>query len=195
MKASRPRFVVGIGGSAGGLKAYTAFLDALPATTGMAFVVVCHLFPVANTLLAELLSAHTKMPLRVAAQGMAIKRNHVYVIPPNADLLIEDEAFKIVSPRSQRNKQVDLFFSSLAEAFGSRAIGIIFSGYDGDGTEGCKNIKARGGTTFAQDDSAEVGGMPLSAQGSGAIDHVLAPGLIPAALQALARRARKAVPG
>ena len=168
-----PDFIVGIGGSAGGLNAYKALLDALPSNTGMAFVVVSHIVPTAISQLAEILSCHTKMPVLVASTAMPIRANHVYVCPPNADLLIESGTFKIVSPRTGRNKQVDLFLISLSEAMGARAIGIILSGYDGDGTEGCKHIKAKGGTTFAQDMSAEVDDMPLHAQASGCVDFVL----------------------
>ena len=184
-KTSRPDFIVGIGGSAGGLVAYMAFLDALPCDTGMAFVIVSHMFPSAQSQLALLLSWHTKMPVAVASTGMRIRANHVYVCPPNADLLIERQAFRLVSPRTI-NKQVDLFLTSLAEAVGARAIGIVFSGYDGDGTEGCRQIKAKGGTTFAQDASAEVGYMPLGAQASGSIDFVLSPAQIPGELRKLA---------
>ncbi len=125
------------------------------------------------------------MPVVLAVTAMPIRANHVYVIPPNADLLIESYTFKVVSPRTRRNDQIDLLFISLAEAMGARAIGIILSGYDGDGTEGCKHIKAAGGTTFAQDMSAEEDGMPLSAQASGCVDFVLPPNKIPDALQRL----------
>ena len=123
----------------------------------------------------------------MASTGTPIRANRVYVIPPNADLPVESYTFKVVSPRSRREGQIDLFLSSLAEAMGTRAIGIILSGYAGDGTEGCKQIKAQGGKTFAQDMSAEVDGMPLSAQASGCIDFVLPPGKIPAELQRLVR--------
>jgi chemotaxis response regulator CheB len=189
MAPSRPSFIVGIGGSAGGLRAYEAFLDALPARVGMAYVFVCHMLPSANSVLAEILSSHTKMPVLVASAAMPIRKNHVYVIPPDADLLIDGETFKIVSPRSKRNAQIDIFFTSLAEARAARVIGIILSGYDGDGTEGCRLIKAKGGTTFAQDMSAEVGDMPLGALASGFVDSVLPPGRIPIELQKLARAA------
>ena len=182
-----PNFIVGIGGSAGGLNAYRALLDALPSNTGMAFVFVSHMFPTAHSQLAQLLSRHTKMTVMVASTAMPIRANHVYVTPPNADLAIEGYTFKVVSPRTRRNTQVDVFLTSLAEAMGARAIGIILSGYDGDGTEGCKRIKAKGGTTFAQDVSAEVDGMPISAQASGCVDFVLAPDQIPDELQRLVR--------
>ncbi len=182
----RPDFIVGIGGSAGGLNAYKTLFDALPSDTGMAFVVVSHIVPTAISHLAEILSRHTKMQVMVAATAMPIRANHVYVCPPNADLLIENGAFKIVSPRTGRNKQVDLFLTSLAEAMGgARAIGIILSGYYSDGTEGCRQIKAKGGTTFAQDKSAEVADMPLNAQASGCVDFVLPCDKISAELQRL----------
>ena len=185
MDAGPPNFIVGIGASAGGLNAYKAFFDALPPSTGMAFVVVSHIHPAAHSQLAEILARHTKMTVTLAVSGMAIRANEVYVIPGDADLLIENGALKVVSPRTRRNAQVDLFFTSLATAMGTRAIGIVFSGYDGDGAEGCKRIKAVGGITFAQDTSAEVSGMPISAQATGCVDFVLAPEEIPMKLYKL----------
>jgi two-component system CheB/CheR fusion protein len=186
-----PPVIVGIGGSAGGLNAYKALLSSLPTNTGMAFVIVSHILPTANSQLAEILSKQTKMPVMVATTAMAIRSNHVYVLPPNADLLIENYTFKVISPRTKRNAQIDIFFASLAEAMGARAIGIILSGFDGDGTKGCKYIKAKGGITFAQDSSAEVDGMPHSAQASGCVDFVLPPDKISRELANLARFFRK----
>jgi len=124
----------------------------------------------------------------LAATAMKMRANQVYVIPPNADLSIENGTLRVVSPRISRNSQVDLFFTSLATAMGARAVGIVFSGYDGDGAEGCKRIKAAGGTTFAQDSSAEVDGMPLSARAAGCVDYVLPPDEIPAELDKLISR-------
>jgi len=183
--ALQPKLIVGIGGSAGALNAYKALLDALPPDTGMAFVIISHMNPTANSQLAEILSRHTKMTVRAASMAMQIRANHVYVIPPNADLLIENYTFKI-SPRSAGHKQIDVFFASLAEAMSARAIGIILSGYDSDGTEGCKHIKANGGKTFAQDMSAEVDFMPLSAQAAGCADFVMPLDKIPNKLKSLA---------
>ncbi len=183
----QPNFVVGIGGSAGALNAYKALLDALPSNTGMAFVIISHMNPTASSELAIILSRHTKMPVGVASMALPIRRNHVYVIPPNADLLIEGNTFKVVSPRTSRNKQVDLFFTSLAEAMGAHAIGIVLSGYDGDGAEGCKQIKAKGGATFAQDKSAEVDHMPLNAEATGCVDFILPPEKISEELKKMAR--------
>lgn len=187
-RPERPRFIVGIGGSAGGLTAYTALLDALPSNTAMAFVVVSHILPTASSQLAGILSRHTKMPVMVASSAIPIRPNHVYVCPPDADLLVENYVFKVVSPRTKRNVAVDLFFASLAEAMGAQAIGIILSGYDGDGSEGCKQIKAKGGITFAQDASAEVDGMPLSAQATGCVDFVLPPDKISDQLQTIGKQ-------
>src|ERR1700676_571291 len=134
-KALHPNFIVGIGGSAGALNAYKALLDALPSNTGMAFVIISHIHPAADSQLAQILSSHTKMPVLVASTAMPIRANHVYVIPPKADLLIESYTFKVASPRTRRNKQVNFFLISLAEAMRARAVGIILSGYEGDGTE------------------------------------------------------------
>ena len=184
--ALHPKLIVGIGGSAGALNAYKALLDALPSDTGMAFVIISHMNPTAHSLLATILSRYTKMKVMVASLAMRVLANHVYVIPPDSDLLIENYRFKVISPRSARNKQIDLFFISLAEAMGVRAIGIVLSGYDGDGTKGCQHIKEHGGKTFAQDTSAEVEFMPLSAQASGYVDFVLPLQKIPGKLKSLA---------
>jgi CRP-like cAMP-binding protein len=186
-----PTFIVGVGGSAGALNAYKALLDALPPNTGMAFLLLSSVNPTASSQLADILSRHTKMEVRVASMEMPIRRNSVYVIPPNANLLIDKYAFKAVSPQITRSNPLDLFLISLAEAMGERAIGIILSGYGRDGADGCKYIKARGGIVFAQDTSAEVDGMPLSAQASGCVDFVLSPSRIADELRVLVRSSKK----
>lgn len=197
MASTQPTFIAGIGGSAGSLKAYQALLSALPSNTGMAFVVIAHMSPTGQSLLVDLLSHATRMPVAQASAGMPIQPNHIYVIAPNTDLLVEGGAFKVVSPRTMsrgHHKQIDHFLVSLAEAMGTRAIGIILSGGDGDGTEGCKCIKARGGITFAQDLSADVDSMPLSALAAGCVDHVLPPAEISERLAEIgARLPRKGV--
>ena len=186
MRALHPELIVGIGGSAGALNAYKALLDSMPYNTGFAFVIISHMNPIAVSQLVKILSRHTKMAVKMASMAMPILANHVYIIPPDSDLSIEKYSFKVISPRSQRNKQIDIFFESLAEAMGERAIGIILSGYNGDGTEGCKHIKANGGKIFTQDISAEVEHMPLSAQASGCVDFVLSFDKIPRKLKSLA---------
>jgi two-component system, chemotaxis family, CheB/CheR fusion protein len=114
----------------------------------MAFVIDSHILPTADSQLAEILSRHTTMPVRVTSTAMPIRANHVSVSSPNADLLIENYTFKVASPRSRKNAQIGLLFISLAEATGARVINIILSGYGGDGTAGCQHIKAKGGTTL-----------------------------------------------
>ena len=185
IKAIQPKLIVGIGGSAGALNAYKTLLDVMPSKTGMAFVIISHMNPIAVSQLAKILSRYTKMNVEAASMDMPIYANNVYIIPSDSDLTIEKNKFKVVTPRSQRNRQIDIFFISLAEAMGERAVGIVFSGYDGDGTEGCKHIKAHGGKTFAQDMSAEVDSMPLSAQASGCVDFVIPIENIPEKLKSL----------
>lgn len=182
-----PNYIVGIGGSAGGIVAYKQLLDCLPPNTGMAFVIATHILPDATSYLAEILARHTKMSVFAASNGMTVRANHLYVSPPNTDLIVEDYIFKITSPRTKANAVVDYLLISLAKGMGERAIGIILSGYNGDGTEGCKHIKALGGITFAQDASAEVENMPLSAQAAGCIDFVLPPGKIAESLARIGR--------
>ena len=186
VEALQPKLVVGIGGSAGALNAYKALLEAMPPKTGMAFVIISHMNPIAVSQLTKILSRHTKMNVMVASMAMPIYANKVYVIPPDSDLTIEKNKFKVITQLSKRNRQIDIFFISLAEAMGERAVGIVLSGYDGDGTEGCKHIKAKGGKTFAQDMSAEVDQMPLSAQASGCVDFVIPIKNIPDKLKSLA---------
>ena len=189
MEHGRPNLVVGVGGSAGALSAYKALLRALPPDTGMAFIIASQIHPVADSQLAQVLSHHTTMPIMRAARAMPIQANHIYVMPPNADLHIKGYAFTTASSPTKANHPIDRLFISLAEAMGVHAVGIIFSGYGADGTEGCQHIQASGGKTFAQDVSAEVDGMPLSAQAAGCIDFVLRPQDIPAALRRVARSA------
>lgn len=188
MTSTSPNFVVGIGASAGGLSAFKSFFNALPPDTGMAFVVISHIYPSANSQLVEILSRHTTMTVVLAASRMKVQANTVYVIPGNADLLLEDRMLIVISPRNRRNTQIDLFFSSIALAMGPRAVGIVFSGYDGDGSGGCQRIKAAGGTTFAQDSSAEVSSMPLSARATGCVDFVLPANEMPVELQKISDR-------
>jgi two-component system CheB/CheR fusion protein len=193
MKKSIPTCIVGIGGSAGALNAYKALLDHFRADTGMALVIISHITPEAYSQLAQILARHTKMPVLVASAAMPISANHVYVIPANADLEVEKYKFKVISPRSRRNVQIDMFFASIAEVFGDHAIGVILSGYDGDGTAGCKHIKEKGGITFAQDKSAEVDSMPISAEASSYVDFVLPPDKISAALIEIGARFARSV--
>lgn len=169
--------VVGIGASAGGLEAFSQVLDHLPASTGLAFVLVQHLAPKHASALAGLLSRHSKSPAVEVQDGMVIAPNHVYVIPPNTAMAVVNGLLHLM-PRmpDTANMPIDFFLQSLAEDRAERAIGVILSGTGSDGTLGLHAIKAAGGVTFAQDEkTAKYDSMPHSAIASGYVDFVLSP--------------------
>ena len=151
------RIVVGIGASAGGLEAFTQLLQHLPTDTGMAFVLVQHLDPARDSALSDILSRATSLPVREVADDQPVEPDHIYVIPPNANLSMADGVLKL-QPRQRAgpHRSVDSFFESLAQDQRERAIGVILSGTATDGTLGLEAIKAEGGITFAQDDSAKI---------------------------------------
>jgi len=177
--------VVAIGASAGGLEALTAILRALPTDIPMAFMLIQHLDPKRHSILPELLSKATRIPVLEAINAMKIESNRVYVMPSNVDISITDGHFGLI-PRVIDRKQhlpIDIFMRSLAEVRKSQAIGVILSGTASDGTAGVEAIRAEGGVTFAQDpDTAKFDGMPRSAIESGCIDFVLSPEKIAAEL-------------
>lgn len=169
--------VVGIGASAGGLAAVTELLKELPRGIGAAVVIIQHLDPEHGSLSGEILSRISPLPVSEVTDGMGIERGHVYVIPPNRDLRLEQGLLKL-SPRvkGRRHLPIDLFFESLARERRDKAIGVVLSGIASDGTNGVLAIKAAGGFTFAQDPStAQYDGMPRSAIASGAVDTVDGP--------------------
>jgi two-component system CheB/CheR fusion protein len=177
--------IVGIGASAGGLEACLAFLAALPSQTGMAFILIQHLEPNHESHLPEILSRGTAMPVVQARQGTRVEKDHLYVIPPNAMLVIKDGVLHL-SPRGESpnpHYAIDEFFLSLADDQGSHAIGVILSGSSSDGAQGLRAIKCASGTTFSQDEeSAKYCGMPHSAIATGAVDFILPPLAIAAEL-------------
>ena len=192
-----PRAIVGVGASAGGLEAFTQLLAALPVDTGLAFVLVQHLDPRHESILPELLATRTRMPVVQVTEGLRVMPNHVYVIPPNTVMAISAQVLHL-SPRLPPNGHhmpIDVFFSSLAEDQKSKSIGVILSGAASDGTLGLGAIKAEGGITFAQDDSATFDGMPRSAVIAAVVDFVLPPEKIAAELAAIASHPYPAVPG
>ena len=181
--------VVGIGASAGGIEAVKQMLHALPVNTGMAFALVQHLDPSHASMLTEILSRATTMPVSEVRDQEAVEPNHVYVIPPGTNMVISQGILRLV-PREERPGQpraVDHFLRSLAEDQGHKAIGVILSGTATDGTLGLEAIKAEGGITFAQDDTAQHNSMPRSAIAAGCVDFVLPPDEI---AQEIARIAR-----
>lgn len=182
--------IVGVGASAGGLEAFPQLLQHLPPDTGMAFVLVQHLDPHHESALPELLARETPMPVREVADGMQVEPNHVYVIPPNANLAILHGVLHLMPRSAARGAHlsIDYFFRSLAEDHASMAIGIILSGTASDGVFGLKAIKAEGGITFAQDEkSAKCDGMPHAAIATGCVDFIMTPEKIAAELVRIAR--------
>jgi two-component system CheB/CheR fusion protein len=186
---------VGIGASAGGLEAISELLAGIAPSCGMAFLVVQHLAPSRPSLLPEILSKHTSMPVVEATDGMAIEVNHVYVIPPNKSMSIAHRAIKL-QPRGETlgpPMPIDDLFDSLASDLGANAIGVILSGNGSDGALGLQAIQGGGGITFAQDTaSARHGSMPLAAMGLGCVDSVLAPRDIACEIARVGRYSRHA---
>lgn len=169
--------VICIGGSAGGLDAYTRLLRHLPADMGVAIVIVNHLRTVA-TLLHEILPRYTKMPVELITERLDIQPDHVFIIPENRDLHILDDEFRlkpISKPRGWPDV-ITVFLRSLTQHWEGKIIAVIVSGYDGDGAEAMRSIKEAGGITIAQKpDTASQPDMPMSAIASGYIDFVLSP--------------------
>lgn len=177
--------VVGIGASAGGLEALKQFFTAVPADSGMAFVLVQHLDPTHESLMADLLAKYTKMPVTQVVDGREVEPNSVYVIPPNHYLTLRDGSLRLSPPTERRGMRmpIDHFLRSLAESLGEKAICVILSGTGSDGTLGLREVKAHGGMTVVQEPStAQYNGMPASALATGLVDCCLPVEAMPEAL-------------
>lgn len=181
-----PSYYVGIGASAGGLEAIEAFFKKMSHDSGLAFVVVQHLSPDYKSLMAELLSKHTRMPVLRSEDGMQVQANHIYLIPPKKNLtifhgklLLNDQEFDR-GANNGINLPIDIFLRSLAEDMGEKAIAIILSGTGSDGTRGIRSIKEQGGMIMVQsEESAKFDGMPKSAITTGLADFILPPDEMP----------------
>jgi two-component system, chemotaxis family, CheB/CheR fusion protein len=173
--------VVGVGASAGGLEAFKRLIRSIPASSGMAFILVQHLEPNHESLLVEILQKSTSIPVQEVTDNVHVEPDHIYIIPTNKLLTAYDGRLRLrVRPRNKKNLPIDLFFTSLAEVYGSYAIGVVLSGTASDGTQGLKAIKENGGMTFAQEQgSAAFRGMPQSAIDAGVVDFILMPEEIP----------------
>jgi two-component system, chemotaxis family, CheB/CheR fusion protein len=193
--------VVGVGASAGGLAAFEAFFDGLPADVdpGMAFVLVQHLAPDHDSLLSELLGHRTRLTVVEATDGVHVRPDVVYAIPPNRDIALRGGALHLLDPAAPRGLRlpIDSFFRSLAEDQGARAVCVVLSGAGSDGTEGARAVKTAGGLVVVQrPDTAAFDPMPRSVIAAGLADLVLPPGeMIPRLLDdaALPRRERRSV--
>lgn len=169
--------IAGVGASAGGLAATTELLRHLGQKPNIAVVIFHHLDPTHESSLAAILSRVSTLPVQAISDGMRVEPNHVYVVPPNADLDITDGKLNL-APRIETgglHLPIDRFFKSLAADGMVHALGVVLSGTGFDGTSGIKAIKAEGGITFAQDASAEYRSMPESAIATGCVDFILPP--------------------
>ncbi len=188
-RASFP--IVGVGASAGGLAPSGELLRELGSEPGVAVVIIHHLDPMHESGLVEILSRQTPLAVAAATEGVRVEPNHVYVMPPNAGLLINRGRLSLV-PRLEQaglHLPINRFFESLAQDQDGLAVGVVLSGTGFDGTEGIKAIKREGGITLAQDSTAQHTSMPESAVAAGCVDFVLPPAGLARELRRLATHA------
>jgi two-component system CheB/CheR fusion protein len=189
--------VVGIGASAGGLDAFKKLIRAIPENSGMAYILVQHLDPAHESILADLLQRVTTLPVQEITDNIQVVADHIYIIPANKLLTATDGVLRLSDrlPKNLRNMPIDLFFTSLAEVHQSHAIGVVLSGTATDGTMGLKAIKDHGGITIAQElKSAAYDGMPQSAIDANVVDYILSPEKIPGQLLALTNALKAGIP-
>jgi len=177
--------IVGIGASAGGLAAFEAFFSGMPsdADPDMAFVLVQHLAPDYKSILSELIQRFTRMQVFEVSDGMAVRPNCAYIIPPNRDMAFLNGTLHLLEPTAPRGHRmaIDFFFRSLAQDQHERAIGVVLSGTGSDGTLGVRAIKGAGGMVMAQSPgTTEFDSMPRSAIAAGVVDYELPPAEMPA---------------
>jgi two-component system, chemotaxis family, CheB/CheR fusion protein len=178
--------IVGLGASAGGLEALEAFLSHMPSDTGMGFVIIQHLSPTHKSIMKSLLAKDTKMTVSEIKDGMKVEPNHVYLNPPDKDVIIINGALHLMEPVKTGgiSLPIDSFFRSLAEEKSEKSICVILSGTATDGTLGLKAVKEKGGLVMVQDpNNAKYDGMPRSAVATGMVDFILPVEKIPAELE------------
>ncbi|MDY6937046.1 MAG: chemotaxis protein CheB [Cyanobacteriota bacterium] len=188
-------FVVGIGASAGGLRALEEFFEHLSIDSGAAFVVVQHLSPDFKSLMKELLERRTRMAVYRVTEGIKLEANSVYLIPPGKNLVLENGQLhlreQVERNRHGLNFPIDIFLESLAKNYADRAIGVILSGTGSDGTRGLRAIHEAGGFAMVQDpETAEFDGMPRTAIATDIVDRVLAPQDLAGVIDRLVRSGR-----
>jgi PAS domain S-box-containing protein len=176
-------FVVGIGASAGGIQALRQFFERVPHDSGIAYVVILHLSPDHDSKLAEVIQQATTIPVTKVTSKTKIEADHIYVVPPNQHLTIEDGTIvpNVNVLEEDRRAPVDIFFRSLAERYGSRAICVVLSGTGANGSMGLKRVKENGGVAFVQNPrEAEYNEMPRNSIATELVDDVLSVTDIPA---------------
>ena len=178
--------VVGIGASAGGLKALKTFFKHVSDSPGVSFVVVMHLSPEHESHLAHLLQPHCPIPVEQVNENTPLKLNRVYVIPPNSNLESVDTHLRLTKLESKRSQRapIDHFFRTLADTYDGHSVGILLSGTGSDGTQGLRKINECRGLSLVQlPEEADFDGMPRSAISSGSADEILLVSEMPAAIQ------------
>ncbi|MBF0201590.1 MAG: chemotaxis protein CheR, partial [Desulfamplus sp.] len=176
--ANKVTHYVGVGASAGGLEAIEDFFSSMPIDSNLAFIVIQHLSPDYKSLMVELLSKKTSIPVHRSEDGMEVRPNNIYMIPPKKNLSIFHGKLILKEKDSTRgmNLPIDIFLRSLAQDKGERAIAVILSGTGSDGARGVRAIKEHGGMVMVQDESsAKFDGMPRAAISTGVADFILAP--------------------
>jgi two-component system CheB/CheR fusion protein len=174
--------IVAIGASAGGLDALKKFFSNMPPEPGMAFVVVQHLDPTHKSNMVHLLNKYTSLKVYQALDGMGVKPDHVYIIPPNRDMGIMNGSIQLMEPTEPHGLRlpINYFFKNLADDQKDKSIAIIFSGFGSDGTLGLRAVKAMGGMIMSQDPkTADSDSMPKSAIQTGLVDFILPPEKMP----------------
>lgn len=183
--------VVGIGASAGGLEACRRLLASLPPGHGMALVLVQHLDPSHESLMADLLAPHTSMTVAQASDGERLRPDHLHLIPPGAYLAVDDGVLRVTRPQARHGARLpfDFLLASLARSSGPHAVAVVLSGSGADGSGGLAAVKDAGGFVVVQDpDEAGFDGMPRSAIATGTVDAVMSVDEIGPALVAHLRR-------
>ena len=173
---------VGIGASAGGLEAIQTFFQHMASSSPLAFIVIQHLSPDYKSMMVELLSKKTTIPVRRAEDGMKVEANAIYLIPPKKNLKIFHGRLLLSDQDHSRgiNLPIDIFLHSLADDQGERAAAIILSGTGSDGMRGIRAIKEQGGLVMVQkEETAKFNGMPRAAISTGLVDFILAPDAMP----------------
>ena len=181
----KPSFIVGIGASAGGLSALEKFFDTMPTENGMAFVIIQHLSPDFKSLMDDLLSRHTVMDIHQVTNGTTLRPDSIYLIPPKSHMTVQKGKLYLTArePGQHTELPIDVFFRSVAEDAGEKAIGVILSGTGSDGSRGIVDIHKAGGLVLVQTiDSAQFDGMPRSALATGVCDLMLPPEQMPLAI-------------
>ncbi|MCB9714779.1 MAG: PAS domain-containing protein [Myxococcales bacterium] len=179
-----PSYVVGVGASAGGLEALEQLFRHVSPSTGMAFVIIQHLSPDFRSQMDELMGRWTTMTVRVAANEMPLAANTIYLIPPNAELIVSDQRLVLSERGEGIPLPIDLFLRSLANDLGRRAVAVVLSGTGSDGSRGVRAVHDAGGLVLVQDErTARFDGMPRSAIETGTVDEVLGPAELAAALE------------